>query len=217
MRLTREIRDRRVALAKNVLSQLRRYDLPLNLRHHDYVAGILDLGFKYVSHAEVNTSVDEFQANSRLCIVGALLLSRIRMGNEPPMPQLVCRSVITGGNVRKVDMNRSVALESLRDTFDEETLIRIEYVFENSSLRSRGEVRDHVKDVFGYARSLPAAPRGCATLLCQNLIANDGELVVPAEFVASAAAVNPADVARVAYLACDDFWLPYENKPLIPA
>jgi hypothetical protein len=192
MELTREIRDKRIAVAKDVLLQFDRADVPLQLcRANGYVVGSLGVGLH--PEDDVRDHADVIQAECHVCQKGALLLSKARLFDAVPLSTVLWNIpdyTAKDGTVNEVAAFSDEVNAALADLFDRLTMDMLEVAFERSAsvidLVDK-ETGDDIHDDRGVACLSLAAlygkrfadDRGRVRACMENLIINDGEFRVP--------------------------------------
>ena len=189
MTLTREIRDRRVAVAEDVLLQLRRLDVPLLvLRGVGYIVGAGHVGSSEYEGIDLDGDLkdhaDMVQRRCTVCAMGALLLSKARLLDEVPMAAIVR----THDEIGEIDVDREDAVRLLKDTFDADTLNRVEAFFEGSPMHMFTR-RYYLSGMDAYAKSL-ATPRERMIEVAENIVHNLGEFIVPARYLSDELSEN---------------------------
>ena len=187
MPLTEEVRDRRVAVAKDVLLQLGRADVPLRMSKASrlcltsYINGLmldvaLDLSLK--------DQADTVQRTCTVCAMGALLLSKARLLDEIQMADVVIADTDNSGDPSEeidIRVSRDAVCRLLGDTFDDNILDRVEAFFEDCPTNM--DPADYYREgISAYAKSMPA-PRDRMVEIAKNIVRNRGEFIVPAEHV----------------------------------
>ena len=189
MTLTQEIRDRRVAVAEDVLLQLGRLDVPLRVRlGAAYISGVDHTGSAAYEglnlDGDLKDQADLVQRNCAVCAVGALLLSKARVLNEVPMADLVY--AYPGVEKCFIAVGREGTLRLLEDTFDDDTLNRVEAFFEASPMHiSPGHYRRAGMAAYGLSLSGSlslSAARKRMIEIAENIVRNRGEFIVPAQY-----------------------------------
>jgi len=162
--LTREVRDRRVAIARDVLAQMARAD-PARLRPQTGVYVALRLNRRVDNAADLGAilSADNV-AYCETCALGALLVSKARLYDQVPLHKLCVGeysiSSYGGDSIRTL----------LAGEFDADTLYRIEAYFERWDVCD--DRRDEVRSAF-----FGSATRRLAAI-CEDIVANNGEFTV---------------------------------------
>lgn len=163
--LTREIRDKRVAVMRDVLIQLDRKDVSLNLHRGTYFCGQHNgADFK---DGGLEAQVDFLQEHCEVCMIGAAFLSCIRI-----IGGIHDHAVRRGYTTFYADpFTMRIAMSSV---FDSKTLDLIEHAFEGWEDAKEGcKAASIWGDQFYDTRD---AARAIAT----NIISNDGEFILPA-------------------------------------
>jgi hypothetical protein len=171
--LTREIRDRRVAVAKDVLAQLEAHKINV-ARGGFYLRLETDLPDDVT---DLQACVDEVGPSCKICLRGAMLLSKARLFNDVPLDRI---RRMNGFLLDGLHANRIDTRDLLADTFDEETLDLLECAFEGApefARQSCGLTRSRAATAFGA--TVDYDPEERVRLCMNNLIDNDGEFIVP--------------------------------------
>ncbi len=158
MELTRETRDRRVAIAQDVLLQMDREDCPLRPERERYIYGAIEI---IPPETSVQSAVDQIQSGCAVCGIGAVFLSYQRLFNGAKVDDISIKiGESTLFRASKYEIQKAV-----EDTFDQETINVIEMVFEE----------------WGYWRYGNRTPDEALRYLMENIVANDGILTVGGE------------------------------------
>ena len=131
MQLTREIRDGRIALCKDVIDRIEHHDLCIASAagyltekpgaSPRAVAAIIKKGHRAGKDAQ--GIVDQLEPFCQACIRGAMMLSKARVFNDMPMGDIV-------DSRSGIDAERGDTRVALEDFFDAEDLAQIEAAFE---------------------------------------------------------------------------------------
>jgi hypothetical protein len=173
--LTREIRNKRVAVAKDILVQLDREDVPLMPSRLTYLESNKrsPIEFDAPLEGDLQPHVDLLQRHCECCLIGAAFLSMIRLYDNCPAT-VVDATFLEDGFlwVDERDMKRA-----LLAIFSKRELGLMEVMFEVWGQGSADEDRRRAGTYGRRFDSAHDALRGIA----QILIDNDGEFVIPAE------------------------------------
>ena len=174
MELTREIRAKRIAVARDVLAQLDRKDVPLKVRRGTYLAGPMIEG--RIAGPSLQPYVDKLQEYCEACAIGAAFLSYVRLFGVD------CDVV---RNFDRVWVGDDLMRDHLATIFDGRTLDLIESMFEGENmiaLSSMQPSKPHIKecDEAGELGGQFFSAAGAIQAICQILIENDGDFVIPA-------------------------------------
>lgn len=175
MELTREIRDKRIAIAADVIANVMtgRYT---TLTGNGYLVptGVGDKTFSMENiDCDLQPHVDALAANCEVCLLGACLLSKARLFDGVPAGAFFdSRNFLDSPD-------RSDVTVPLLDIFDDITMKRIESAFEGFSRGFGGQHYDR-ESSFGHFSSRYAdtyEEKGVLRVLAvmQNMITNDGE------------------------------------------
>jgi hypothetical protein len=110
-------RERRIAIAKDVLAQLN----TLHLRNGTYMTGEVPVGLD----DDAQKVIDIIQAECDVCLLGACLLSKIRLYDEVSTAQLMF-------DEDAIDVESSLVRDLLADEFSQEQMDLIEAAFERT-------------------------------------------------------------------------------------
>ena len=191
MTLTQEIRDRRVAVAEDVLLQLDRTDVPLRVGGEPgyicgepgYISGVDHTGSAAYEglnlDGNLKDQVDIVQRNCTVCAMGALLLSKARLLDEVPMADLAYKHREVEDRI--IFIGRADTVRLLKDTFDADTLTRAEAFFEGSCMHMR-DADYYLGGMAAYASSMSSS-RERLVMLADNIARNRGEFIVPAKYL----------------------------------
>jgi hypothetical protein len=191
MELTREIRDKRIAVARDVLLQLDRPDLPLAVvSSMGYVTGHLFVGIR--PEDDVQAHVDAIQAHCSVCQKGALLLSKARLFDAVPASTIlydIDTFRAEDGTIAEVAAFPDEVNAALADLFDRLTMDMLEAAFEKSTdtIDFEDDDGNAIHDDYGQACLSLAArygkwypdDRDRVRACMKNMIINDGEFRVP--------------------------------------
>ena len=166
--LTREQRDKRVAVARDVLKQLDRADMRLKVRHNSYLSGPSFRGS--FGGGSLQSYVDELQQHCEVCMLGAAFLSYTRLYNG------VETGVIYSGE-RRLHINGSDMRPHLETIFDARTLDLMESVFEKCVMTDE-EITDELREAAEFGDSFES-PHDAARAIAQNIVDHDGEFILP--------------------------------------
>jgi hypothetical protein len=173
--LTREIRDKRIAVARDVIEQLDRQDVPLRIAQGFYLVGP---GDPARLEGDLRDHADYVQAHCKACMIGSAFLSYARVVGGVPADMVRSYTCLCGYSC---DMRRVMG-----DVFDSRTLDRLESAFEewpcNTSTDPDDDDHESHEDACEAAAEFGkrlARPRDIARALCLILISNDGDLVIP--------------------------------------
>lgn len=179
-KLTKKIREQRVAIAKDVLKQLDAQRIQLERRR--YLSGVL-LNYDASSRGTDLQAYVDGLLNCRVCLLGACLLSKARLFNAVPV-ELVASFPTFGRD--KGPLGLAIAGEDIHENlssiFDSRTLTLMESAFE---CRDMADSEDDYSDDpeiqaaidFGNARE----PETCVRDVMQNIIDNNGEFKLPVQ------------------------------------
>lgn len=178
MELTPAIRAKRVAIARDMLKQLERSDVPLRIVHGGgYVGGYLET--LPGPEEQIQPFVDLIQQHCDMCELGGLLLSKARLYDAVPMSVIVSDS---GFDELNVYASHDDVASALADIFDPLTLDMLEAAFEGSDmftdLDKGDEGWDQVIAAAEFGQQLPNSIE-CARTIAQLLIDGDGEFLIP--------------------------------------
>jgi hypothetical protein len=189
MHLTREQRDKRIEIAKDVLKQLDRQDVPLMAKsRYGYVLGTLDIGLN--PSDEIQGHADTIQKSCTVCAKGALLLSKARLYDAVPFSAIATFHMEDDGTRKSICANPGAIHDALSDIFDRFTLDMLEAAFEKSAGTIYNEEDEDDEPLYGdheWGRLKQAAWYGSTytndvdrvRACMQNLITNDGEFILP--------------------------------------
>lgn len=168
MELTREIRDKRVAIARDIIKQIDTQ--AILLQTGSYLATIkIDPPID----GDLQEHVDLIQQNCTACMLGAALLSKARLFNGVPMRRLDRNR--RGG----IDLDREPIVDLLGEVFDRGTLNLLESAFEHCAM-GENALEDGLEAAEFFGDQFDAA-HVRARAIAQVLIDNDGEFILPAE------------------------------------
>jgi hypothetical protein len=186
--LTEDMRARRVAVARDVLDQIRAGRVNITVANYlafkDYESGTrcFDLVQDAVAagKSDLQNVVDEVAPLCMVCARGALLLSKARVFDAVPI------AGITSPESGWFRIDRDVTDGLLADTFDPMTLSRIESAFEMQVMASRdlwdglGSIRPEVKvelfEAVRFGLGFTDATMRCEAVM-RNLVENRGEFL----------------------------------------
>ena len=173
--LTRDLRDKRIAVARDVLAQLVREGLPLCVETGSYVATYeyFDRAYIFGPDDQLQAHVDAVQAHCTVCLLGACLLSQARLYDQITVASVRYKSDPVFGHIFEVHGDAGKA--ALADIFDRDTMNSMECAFERDRLGNPpcDEIFNAI--TFGY-RFDTHKDRVAAVM--NNLIANDGEFLL---------------------------------------
>lgn len=180
-RLPKTIRDARVAIARDVLHQLRRRTVPLRLGYGTYLRGTLAaplaLGDDLRAHA------DAVQRDCEVCLLGACLISKARLLDAVPLAALAsgCDDA-PPGQVRRINAGRAATRRGLEAVFDRRCMALMESAFEGLDMRRPADGVITYGDVARAVRFGRRHPDRRAKLraVMLNVIAHAGRFVPPA-------------------------------------
>lgn len=115
--------ERAVAVAKDVLKHLRY----LKLQDRVYIEGKLNK--KFSIYDDLKQHVTQVEKNCRVCMKGALLLSKARLFNDVLMGEIVDKL-----SFERISASSNEIVRSLDDTFDKKTINLAEVAFERDFL-----------------------------------------------------------------------------------
>lgn len=184
MELTREIRDKRVAIAKDVLAQLdaKAYELRSGYR---YFSAQLACSKSSVIDQDLRDVLPKAK-DCTVCLLGAVLVSKARLYDEVPVAS---DSIYFGYDAEScvLGLGSHDVYQALETVFDSDSLAIMEGVFErlydapdrleNFALR---EQFSQWRDYFYWFDSSEARVRE----MMRILIDNDGELALPVKLAA---------------------------------
>lgn len=170
--LTRDTREKRVAVAKDVLAQLDRQDVPLRLRRGNYLIGAGNRDEAIAGTHEA--TADYLQSHCQVCMIGAAFVSYSRLFGGTS-------HLVKGGRANVYAYSEDM-VETLSSVFDATTLELIESVFEQDNM-SRSDDDDILDACFAACEwGLQfTTPESAARAICQLLIDNNGELLIPSQ------------------------------------
>jgi hypothetical protein len=123
---TAEARAMRVAIARDVLAQLDREDVPLDLTTTMYLSGRLAGPYE----PELRDCVDRVQAGCTVCLLAACVLSRARLyGGVPTAAFRLGVHHTEGTEGLSLAAGRLRVVGALADVFDRDTLDAVEAAF----------------------------------------------------------------------------------------
>ncbi len=159
-----------IAIAQDVLKQLRRRTHRLKPAKGHYLRAELPCGTELVS-GDFQAHVDVVQAHCTPCALGSLLLSQVRVFDAVPLPT-VYESTRCG---RVIEMTRREIVNNLDEFFDHATLQLIEHLFEDwsSSCHDARTVRQHAEFIAAHP-----TPRKRLIAMMKNIVAHGGDLVL---------------------------------------
>ncbi len=158
--LTREIRDRRIALAHDLLRQMGREDNRLMVERGNYVEGSFPLPAVADLHKlDVRDVVEEMQQHCEVCAKGALFLSYARLFDQMRLVNFVD---FQGRHAEAKSRMDERITKALSDTFSGEELDHIEARFEGW------------RDEYDYVSNAYAA----LAEIAQEIIDGDGSYTV---------------------------------------
>ena len=176
--LNPEIRAMRVAIAKDAIAQMDGPSPPTYLTGTSYLyAELPDDGPQLDPALDLKDVVDAVQPLCTVCQLGGLLLSKARLYDNVPLSRLLSQQ---GAGTCLRSGGQTAVRDLLADAFDGTTMRAVEDAFEGYL----GPAGDYGLSL-GSDYNAADRARGILT----NLIANDGEFVIPAEFHAK----EPAD------------------------
>jgi hypothetical protein len=174
MELTREIRDKRVAVAKDVLKQLARADVPLKPMRKVYLTVKTE---ELTTKGDLQAHADLIQGKCVACAIGTFFLSAVRLYDGFPMSNLQK----VAGEYRALSEDMAPILESI---FDTETLGAMEAFFdcrfdEYDCWDQNPRQAMSLYREAAYAGMEFGFPEQALAAICQSFIDHDGELVIP--------------------------------------
>lgn len=179
--LTREIRDRRIAVAKDVKLQHAANNFRIGFSYlaiydDDEVSSAI-AGTRDAPPTDLKDVVDQVSLACGVCARGALLLSKARLFNDVPIASVF--ETDEGWVNSIVDQDGTANL--LSDTFDVATLARIEAAFEVSGALVDASIEGglDVDAEVAWGRLYMGSKDGRLLAIMDNIIANDGEFIVP--------------------------------------
>ena len=166
--LTREVRDKRIAVAKDVIARI---DVQaITFGAGDYVMGRLPEAID--GSDDVQKHVDTIEKHCTVCMLGGLLLSKARLFDGVPISHIQDGTFL-------ISAERGMTAESLSDVFDDVTLDLLESAFERNEMGNEADDDDQSAAV-QFGMTFGDDDRARARAIAQILIDNDGEFIVPA-------------------------------------
>lgn len=200
--LTREMRDRRIAVCRDVVERIdaRRlrvldgYYIRIRIGSDPAENVRKEITSKLSNSQDLRDVADTIEQHCTVCARGGMLLSKARLYDNVPSSTLIREGWF--------EVGQSSTTNPLLDTFDAETLEAIESAFEEEVIRDfvtscdRDDTQNYaaeerLEDFAGYGRSLPASPAARLRVIMENLIRNDGEFLLPPEFATPALTSDP--------------------------
>lgn len=169
-----------VAIAKDVIAQIRRADNPLRIAAPaGYCHGVMPAGLP--ATGDVRDHVEQIQAHCHVCMLGGLFLSKSRVFDDSPLA-----SINRFDRPDTIHVDRGHMVAQLSAAFTPDDLDAIEAAFEliGGTSEYDGDDADEAarreRRCFGAARwALDKGDRrGRAVAIAENIIANGGEFVV---------------------------------------
>lgn len=164
----------RVEIAKDVLKQLRRKDIPLKAACGYYVDGVLPEEITIEGSEEIQKHVDVLQANCEVCQKGALLLSMARLYDKVTVADVFYGSAIGHGCTASASGDE--VTEKLKEFFSESQLELLESAFECCSFFGKRDYREFSsvqRGAIGFGMGFSDAKKRCGAIV-KNIIDNDG-------------------------------------------
>lgn len=168
----RERRDMAVAIARDVIDQIRDLDRPLKIQNgRGYVSG--SLGIEIDMGLDLKDYVDLVQEKCYVCMLGGCMLSKARLYDEVPLAGII-DSPVTGS----LTVDRFDTEWSLMQAFGEANIDLLECAFECKPRMSKFDTPADLRIgamAFGCGYS---DPKSRALAIMENVVANDGDFVV---------------------------------------
>lgn len=166
--------QRAVAVAKDVIKRLKY----IKLAEGVYVKGTLPLSVNFSGDLKSHVSI--IQKNCRVCLKGALLLSKARLFDAVPMSLLneglYTNIICVFGDKINVDSNNTT--RSLLDTFDRKTIDMAECAFERTYMNygtlTQNEMRNSIMFSFKF-KTKKQVVEG----VMKNIVKNKGKFIPP--------------------------------------
>lgn len=170
---TREQRDMRIAIAKDILKQLNAAESPYQFDFGSgYITGVLPKHIEYGT--QLQDVADTVQRHCTVCALGACLISKARLFNAMP-----AHSILRSRHEsREYCAITEQVRKQLGDIFDDRSLDVIESAFEQSDM-SYGVDPDDAHELMldhavNFGDEYPDHGERARAIFA-NLIANDGE------------------------------------------
>lgn len=162
--MTKKQKANAVLVAQDVLKQLRRKSVPLNVAKGYYMSFPNGDGPSDQDDGDLQACVDDIQKRCGVCARGALVLSKARLFDEVPLYYL--------NNLQQWDTS-----QLLEDVWDEKQLCLIESAFELGKFECYGLSEKLVYGAIVFGAQFPDSKKRLKAIM-ENVIENDGVFTV---------------------------------------
>lgn len=165
--MRRPMNKKAVVIARDVLKHLR----GLRLREGWYIKGSV---CEDISEKSLKEHVDLVQKECEVCLLGACLLSKIRLYDEVDLDAISSRTHKTTSFCVDFYVDRDRALRLLFDVFSEEQMDLMETVFEKGIVPFFPEAgEDELNRAVAFGQRYKTK-KACVKAVMENVIANRG-------------------------------------------
>jgi hypothetical protein len=193
--LSREMRDRRIAVARDVIERIDAAALKVTvgnyIGHPPSSTHDEDVAFnkRIASAGDLRDILPDVEAHCEVCARGGLLLSKARIFDAVPAHRLLSK-------YQTLRVNQRDTTDLLSDTFDAETLEAIESAFEQGEIEDSSLAMDRddfqamvatrrLERFVRYGISLSGHDTERLRAICSRIVDCDGEFLLPPEFAGS--------------------------------
>lgn len=168
--------EKAIAVAKDVIAQLKRIDIPLHVqRENGYI--VAPLSVIPEEACDLQAIVDNVQGSCRVCALGATVLSAARLFDQIPAMD-VLRPGHRGEGGLQVLSDREDMFDALVRTgvFDDEECALIEAAFEKTWAWNKEASDEKIGRAMSFGKGFES-DSDCLIAIMENVIANDGHFV----------------------------------------
>lgn len=163
---SREIRDKRIAIAKDVLAQLAAQTLRPSHLHRYLMVDAVPQNYKSRDLRDVVQTPGQV---CRVCALGACLVAKARLYDQLPAQDLIGEDSCTG----YLNPDQSQCLAALRDIFSARQLAVIEAAYEGMPDLADDAYYEAAMEASYYRRE-PELGAETLSRIMNNILANDG-------------------------------------------